>query len=149
MENGYVFKSSLEGPGELSFLAMAGLNAIRASFGQAPVVALGQAPPEVIRDELSVRLHLSHYVAFEPVVPLAGTVTLRARFDISPAGDVTSASLRALPELTVEALEEIKSTIAQWKFQPFVLNGQPAHVTAEVTVVILPDGAVRSSVSPF
>jgi hypothetical protein len=137
IDNGNVFKNSLQGPGELASLAMLGLNAMRASFGWGPVVAIGRtARPESLR--------LSHYVEFERVAPPSSSVTAYARFNVSPTGDVTSVSLRDVPELTPAAIASIKSTISQWKFQPIPGKAQP--INDDVMVVVSPDGRVRSSI---
>ncbi len=141
IDNGNIFKNSLQGRSELAALAMQGLNAMRASFGLGPVIAMGPTP---LRDELAPRLHLSRYVEFEPVTPPSGPVALGVRFSVSPAGDVTDVSFRDVPEPTPEAIASIKSTIVQWKFQPS--KGQPAQVTDEVVIVISANGRVQSSV---
>lgn len=50
-----------------------------------------------------------------------------------------------LPELAAETLNALRSTIAEWKFQPFLVNGQLSQITAELTITISPNGQVRSS----
>jgi len=136
IDDGNIFKNSLQGRSELAALAIQGLNAMRASFGWGPVVAMG--PPT--RTE---PFHLSKYVEFEPVTPPSRSVTLYARFSVSPTGDVTSVSVRDVPELTPAAIASIKSTITQWKFQP--LLGK-RYSDTEAMIVLSTDGRVQSSI---
>jgi len=149
IDNGNVLKNSRLGQGELVQMAILGLNSIRRSFGRGPVVApASPAWPEPLRDELSLRLHLTQKIDFEPVSPPSSPVRFYARFTISPAGDVMNVSFPDLPRVSPNAIEAIRSTIARWMFLPFLVNGHPEEVSAQLAIMVLPDGTVQASISP-
>jgi len=59
----------------------------------------------------------------EGVVELAAT--------ISKTGDITSVKVvKGDPQLTRAATDAVR----QWKYKPYLLNGEPVEITTEVTI---------------
>ncbi len=149
IDNGNVLKNSLLGQGELVQIAILGLNSIRRSFGWGPAVALASPTwPEPLRDELSLRLHLSQKIDFEPVSPPSSPVRFYAQLTISPVGDVKNVAFTDQPQLSANAIKAIRSTIARWVFLPFLVNAYPEEVTAQIVIIVTPEGTVQASISP-
>jgi TonB family protein len=70
---------------------------------------------------------------------ISGTVVLE--ITISSSGDVVSAHvISGQPSLAQRALEAVKG----WKYQPFLVNGNPVQVTTEVSVGFKPEPPQRS-----
>jgi periplasmic protein TonB len=60
---------------------------------------------------------------------IEGAVELQAT--ISKTGDITHVkALSGNPQLTKAAIDAVK----QWKYKPYLLNGEPVEIQTEVTV---------------
>lgn len=114
-------------------------------FGQQDT---GQKPEKIRVSWNAMKGNLEREV--EPELPkdpngnaMRGHVVLRINIDVR--GDVVSAvRMNGKPELADAAIVAVK----QWKFKPFLLNGQPLQTETEVKLALKPDHAVKTS-SPF
>lgn len=107
---------------------------IRSVVGSAKPPAVHAVVPHVIRTSVIMEGHLAHRVSPEyPVMArqmrIEGPVLIRAI--ISREGSIEMAQVvSGHPLLTQAALQAVR----QWKYRPYVLNGEPVEVETEITV---------------
>jgi TonB family protein len=98
----------------------------------------GSMPPPVLQT-LKVSQGVSRGLLVKKVQPIYPTNALRLRLEgaieivatVSKTGDITAVkSLGGDPQLARAAIEAVR----QWKYKPYLLNGEPVEIETQVTV---------------
>jgi len=101
--------------------------------GAHPDVVQAQIGPTRISDGVAVGLLIHRVVPQYPVIPremhLEGTVVLQAV--ISKSGTIENLHVVSGPALLQQAALD---AVAQWRYKPYLLNGQPVEVETTVNV---------------
>ena len=102
------------------------------------VSGAGSAPKPILQT-LSVSQGVSRGLLMKKVQPVYPTSALTMRIEgavelqatISKTGDITHVkALSGNPQLTKAATDAVK----QWKYKPYLLNGEPVEIQTEITV---------------
>jgi protein TonB len=108
--------------------------------GGLPNIVDGSSAPKPVLQTLNISQGVSQGLVMKKVQPVyprnaltmhvEGTVQLMAT--ISKTGDIgTVKVLTGPPQLTGAAVDAVK----QWKYKPYLLNGEPVEIQTQVTVV--------------
>lgn len=113
-----------------------GANSILNSVGVAPAIVPPPPPPTAHPPRISHMMEGNLIYRVQPVYPplaraarIQGTVVIRAA--ISRSGTIENLqTLSGHPMLVPAALDAVR----QWRYRPYVLNGDPVEVETQVTV---------------
>ena len=84
---------------------------------------------EKVAQALAIKKVPPHYPNDARQAGIQGSVVMKALIDTK--GDVVDLTLiQGHPELAPAAIEAVK----QWKYKPYLLNGQPVNVETQITV---------------
>lgn len=108
--------------------------------GGLPNIVEGSSGPKPVLQTLNISQGVSQGLVMKRVQPVyprnaltmhvEGTVQLMAT--ISKSGDIGAVKvLSGPPQLTSAAVDAVK----QWKYKPYLLNGEPVDIQTQVTVV--------------
>ena len=95
--------------------------------------------PKPVLQNVNVSQGVSQGLLMKKVQPVYPKTALAMRIEgevdltatISKTGDITSVkALKGDPQLTKAAVEAVK----QWKYKPYLLNGEPVEITTQVTI---------------
>jgi protein TonB len=103
------------------------------------LVSSGANAPKPVLQQVNISQGVSQGLLIkrvQPVYPktallmkIEGVVELMAT--VSQSGDITAVKvLKGDPQLTKAASDAVK----QWKYKPYLLNGEPVEITTQVTV---------------
>ena len=101
--------------------------------GASPNVVQGHVGPKTISSGVAIGLLVHRVVPEYPVIPrtmrLEGTVVLQAV--ISKGGTIENLRVVSGPAMLQQAAID---AVAQWRYRPYLLNGQPVEVETTVNV---------------
>jgi len=95
--------------------------------------------PQPVLQKLNISQGVSQGLLMKKVQPVYPKTAMAMRIEgvvelaatISKTGDITSVNvLKGDPQLTRAATDAVK----QWKYKPYLLNGEPVEITTQVTV---------------
>jgi TonB family protein len=119
--------------------AMTGIAAPGSGGSLSNLISGGSSAPKPVLQTLSVSQGVSQGLIVKRVQPTYPSTALHMRIEgavqlmatISKGGDITAVKvLSGEPLLTRAAAEAVK----QWKYKPYLLNGEPVEIQTEITV---------------
>jgi len=103
------------------------------------LVSGGGSAPKPILQTLNISQGVSRGLLMKKVTPVYPSTAMHLRLEgsvellatISKNGDITHVkALSGEPQLTKAATDAVK----QWKYKPYLLNGEPVEIQTQITV---------------